>query len=70
MKLSTPYGLNVAVEIVRDIQTDTAQVNVYAPLYMVKLWTMPHSYKSSQFTDFEIINDSDFTTTMLKHYPR
>jgi len=68
MKLATPYGLDVAVEIVRDAETDTARVNVHAPLYTNKFWTMPHSYKASQFSDFQIINDSDFARVMLTHY--
>jgi hypothetical protein len=68
MKLATPYGLNVAVEIVRDSETDTARVIVHAPMYKNKLWTMAHSYRASQFTDFQIINDSNFTTVMLAHY--
>jgi len=31
---------------------------------------MPNSYKSSEFSDREIIRDSDFVSTMLKHYPK
>lgn len=68
MKLSTPYGLNVAVEIIRDDQTDTAHVHVHAPLYVKNHWVMDHCYRASQFTDFQIINDSDFTRVMLAHY--
>jgi hypothetical protein len=68
MQIATPYGLNVYVEIIRDAETDTAKVNVHAPLYKCKFWTMSHSYRASQFTDFQIINDSDFKTVMLKHY--
>lgn len=70
MQITTPYGLNVSVEIVRDKDTDTARVDVYAPMYTRKLWTMPHCYKASQFTDSQIINDSDFHRVMLKHYER
>lgn len=65
----TRYGLDIAVEIVRDSETDTANVHVHAPLYKVKHWVMAHSYKSSAFTDFQIINDSDFSTVMCNHYP-
>jgi len=64
----TKYGLDVSVEIVRDSETDTAHVHVHAPIYKVKHWIMPHSYRSSAFTDFEIINDSDFKSVMIKHY--
>lgn len=65
-----PYGFDVSVEILRDIKTNTATVNVHAPLYKNKLWKMPNSYKSSEFSDREIIRDSDFVSTMLKHYPK
>lgn len=68
MKHKTSFGLDVSVEIVRDAETDTARVDVHAPMYVRKLWTMPHSYKASQFTDFQIINDSDFVRVMLAHY--
>jgi len=68
MQHRTKFGLDVSVEIIRDAETDTAQVDVHAPLYMQKFWTMPHSYKSSQFTDFQIIHDSDFISVMCKHY--
>jgi hypothetical protein len=68
MKHKTTFGLDVSVEIVRDAETDTARVNVYAPLYGRKFWTMAHSYKASAFTDFQIINDSDFVSVMLKNY--
>jgi len=64
----TKYGLNVSVEIVRDSETDTAHVHVHAPIYMNKHWVMNHSYKSSAFTDFQIIKDSDFVSVMCKHY--
>lgn len=68
MKHKTSFGLDVSVEIVRDAETDTARVDVHAPMYVQKLWTMPHSYTASQFTDFQIINDSDFVRVMLAHY--
>lgn len=63
------YGLDVSVEIVRDTKTDTAKIHVHAPLYMTKHWIMGHSYKASQFTDHEILRDSDFTTVLCQHYP-
>jgi hypothetical protein len=66
--LKTNFGCNVSVVIVRDKVTDTASVRVHAPLYVNKEWTMPHSYRSSQFTDHAIINDSDFIRVMFKHY--
>lgn len=64
----TNYGFNVSVEIVRDSETDTAQVHVNAPLYMNKNWVMNHSYQSSAFTDYQILKDSDFVSVMCKHY--
>jgi hypothetical protein len=68
MKHLTPYGLDISVEIVRDSETDTARVDVHAPLYMRKLWTMPHSYRASHFSDAQILKDSDFKRVMLTHY--
>jgi hypothetical protein len=68
-KISTSYGCKVSVEIERDAETDTATVNVHAPLYIKKFWTMPHCYKASQFTDLQIINDSDFKRVMFSHFP-
>lgn len=64
----TKYGLNVSVEIVRDSETDNAQVHVYAPLYMNKQWVMNHSYRSSEFTDYQILKDFDFVRVMCNHY--
>lgn len=64
----TTFGYNVSVEIVRDKVTDTASVHVHAPMYLTKHWIMPHSYRASQFTDHEIIKDSDFITVMCNHY--
>lgn len=69
MKHKTSFGLDVSVEIVRDAETDTARIDVHAPIYMCKLWTMPHSYRASQFTDAQILKDRDFVTTMCNHYP-
>ena len=68
-KILTSYGYKVYVEIERDAETDTATVNVHAPIYMKKFWTMPHCYKASQFTDFQIINDCDFKRVMCSHFP-
>lgn len=69
MKISVPFGYKVSVEIVRDIQNDSAKVNVHSPLYKDKVWAMPHSYKASQFSDYQIINDRDFVTVMCKRFP-
>jgi hypothetical protein len=66
--VKTSYGLDVSIEIERDIATDTASVIVHAPMYLKKRWVMPHCYKSSKFSDLKIINDSDFKTVMIKHY--
>ena len=64
------FGYKVSVEIVRDIANDIAKVNVHSPLSTNKVWTMPHSYKSSQFSDYQIINDRDFITVMCKRFPK
>ena len=69
MKIPVSFGSMVSVEIVRDTNTDTATVNVHTPLYKNKLWTMTHSYKASQFSDYKIINDCDFIRVMSKHFP-
>ncbi len=67
MKLiPVPYGLNVSVRIRRE--GDTAFVEVHAPMYTNKFWVMPHQY-STMFSDYEILKDHNFTTTMLDHYP-
>ena len=70
MKISVPFGFDVSVEIVRDIQNDSAKVNVHSPLSTNKVWTMPHSYKSSQFSDYQIINDASFISVMNKRFPK
>ena len=70
MKISVPFGFGVSVEIVRDIQNDSAKVNVHSPLSKDKVWAMPHSYKSSQFSDYQIINDSNFISVMIKRFPK
>lgn len=68
MKYNVKYGLNVSVEIIRDNISDNAQIKVYAPMYLNKEWIMKHSYKSSEFTDYQILNDSDFHSVLSKHY--
>lgn len=70
MKISVPFGFDVSVEIVRDIQNDSAKVNVHSPLSKDKVWAMPHSYKSSQFSDYQIINDANFISVMNKRFPK
>lgn len=67
--IEVPYGLKVSVEIVRDENKDEAKVKVIAPLYKNKEWFMSHSYKSSHFTDAQILNDRDFNTCLCKHFP-
>lgn len=64
----TQFGLDVSVEILRDTETDTAKIKVHAPLYMQKEWFIAHCYKSSQFTDSQILKDCDFVSVMIKHY--
>jgi hypothetical protein len=70
MKHPVKYGLKVSVEIVRDAEADSAKVIVHAPLYVNREWTMKHSYKSSEFSDQMILNDSDFTRVMFNHFSR
>lgn len=61
-----PYGLRVEVSIRRD--SEAAHVDVYAPMYLNKYWTMRHSYCLT-WSDMEIIRDRTFITVMLDHYP-
>lgn len=61
-----PYGLNVSVKIRRE--HETAFVDVYAPMYMNKKWTMSHSYHPDHFTDAQILRDRDFATVLINHY--
>lgn len=65
-KYAVPYGLNVSVSIHRE--GDTEWVDVHAPLYMRKVWRMPHCYHAQHFTDAQILKEPNFITTMLKHY--
>lgn len=62
-----PYGFQVSVEIRRE--GDTAFVDVIAPFYMNKRWTMKHSYHAQHFSDAAILRDSDFVRVMLDHFP-
>jgi len=68
MLYKTKFGLDVSVKIVRDIKEDNATVHVFAPMYLKKHWVMSHSYKSSEFSDSEILRDSDFASVMAKYY--
>ena len=65
MPYPVPYGLKVSVTIRRE--DDTAFVDVHAPLYLNKDWTLPHCY-SSKFTDGEILRDHNFSTVLINHY--
>ena len=68
MKYPIKYGYKVSVEIIRDLETDSAYVKVYAPMYMKKEWTFTFCYTSSHFSDYKILNDYNFITEMIKHY--
>lgn len=68
MKYPVKYGINVSVEIIRDNISNSAQIKVIAPMYLNKEWIMKHSYKSSEFTDYQILNDDDFHSVLSKHY--
>lgn len=61
-----PYGFNVAVEIKRE--NGSAKVIIHAPMYKNKIWTMAHSYKSDEFTDWEIVRDRDFVRVMINYF--
>ena len=66
MKHPVPYGLLVTVSIRRE--DDTAFVDVHAPMYLNKEWTMSHSYHAPHFTDGAILRDYHFITTLINHY--
>jgi hypothetical protein len=66
-QIPVPHGFKVSVEIRRE--DGTAFVDVIAPFYAVKKWTMPHLYHAARFTDEQIIKDSDFVRVMFSHYP-
>ncbi len=68
MKYPVEFGYKVEVEIIRDEETDSATVKVYAPLYIKKEWLFTFSYTSSHFTDYQILRDHNFITTMSQHY--
>lgn len=61
-----PYGYLVSIEIERI--GDRAYVHVHCPMYEVKKHTMTHCYISKEFTDSQILNDSNFKRTMLKMF--
>jgi hypothetical protein len=69
MIYETNYGYKVSVEILRDVETDTAHIKVYAPMYIKKEWIMSHCYASSMYSDFQILADRTFQSVMLQHYP-
>lgn len=64
----TKYGYRVSVEILRDAETDHAQVKVYCPIYVKKEFILSVSFTSSQFTDSEILKDRDFNRVMMGHF--
>lgn len=68
MKYPVEYGYKVEVEIIRDEETDSATIKVHAPFYVKKEWILSHSYKSSDFTDSQILRDHSFRSVMINHY--
>jgi hypothetical protein len=69
MKHETKYGFKVEVEIIRNEMEDEAIVIVHCPFYITKQFTMQHCYKSSHFSDHDILNDYDFIRVMSSHFP-
>lgn len=68
MKYPVEFGYKVEVEIIRDEETDSATIKVYAPFYMKKEYVLGISFTSSQFTDSQILRDRDFQKAMLQRY--
>ena len=62
---TVPNGLKVSVSIRRE--RGCAFVDVHAPLYMNKHWTMNHCY-DDKFTDGQILRDPTFKTVLFNHY--
>lgn len=65
----TSFGLDVSVAIVRELESNTAFVDVIAPHYVNKKWRMGHSYNARHYTDQKILKDPDFIRVMFAHYP-
>ncbi len=61
-----PYGSKVSVELRRE-EDGNVYVDVIAPLYKRKEWTMPHCYADT-YTDAQILKDRYFVVTLLNHY--
>lgn len=68
MQYPVEFGYKVEVEIIRDEETDSANVRVYSPMYIKKEWILGISFTSSQFTDSQILRDRDFQKVMLQHF--
>ena len=60
-----PYGLDVSVTIRRE--GETCFIDVHAPLYLNKEWTMRHGYATT-FTDGQILRDQSLTTLLINRY--
>lgn len=60
-----PYGTDVSVSF-RKVG-DTIFIDVHAPLYVRKEWSMSHQY-SDKFSIGDILRDRVFQTVMLNCY--
>ena len=58
------YGYKVSIRR----EGDLAHVDVHAPMYMNKKFTLPHCY-TNDFTDYQILKDHSFHTAMAKRFP-
>lgn len=64
--IPVPYGNKVSVRIRRE--NGYAYVEVHAPLYVNKLWDMPHCYYAADFTDGQILRDHNFIRVLTNGY--
>lgn len=64
------YGYKVSAEILRDTETNTAQIKIHAPFYKNKEYMLSFFFKSSDFTDAQILKDHNFIARMLQSYGR
>ena len=63
--IPVPYGTKVSVRFLRE--NDRIYVEVHAPLYVKKIWKMPHCY-TNDFSIDDILRDNDFIRVLSTRY--
>jgi hypothetical protein len=64
----TDYGYKVSVEVVRDTEEGSAHVRVLAPMYMNKEFLLVTSWSEQDFSDSQILGDTQFNKLMTQHF--